>query len=95
MYNMRLDTMNEELAAFNYWHQFATRWRRTSLGMIVVLVTVTLFFGLSWKCGFLMTTVILAIRGTDRGLLAIGSVALYVVAFPQGVRAKSLDSVAS
>ncbi len=82
MMNLRLGTFGGELTTSGDASRFSSWWRWLAVGNIGLagLVATLAGFG-GWADGFVLAAMILAIRGTVRGLLAVGSVMLFVAAF--------------
>ena len=83
MLNLSLGTPGGELTTSSDVSRFCSRWQRMVLGNIGLAALLATFAGVTgWADGFVLAVLILVMRGTRRGLLAVGSVWLFVAAFP-------------
>ncbi len=83
MMNLRLGTFGGELTTSNDASSFSAWWRWLAFGNIGLAGLVATLAGfVGWVDGFVLAILLLAIRGAIRGLLAVGAVVLFVVAFP-------------
>ena len=81
--NLRLGALEAEQTTSSDGSRFLSWWRWLTIGNIGLagLVATLAGFG-GWADGFVLAVLILVIRGSVRGLLAVAAVLLFVAAFP-------------
>ncbi len=81
--NLRLGRFGGELTTSSDASRFTSWWRWSALGNIGLAGLVATLVGfVGWVDGFVLAFLLLVIRGSVRGLLALSTVVLYMVAFP-------------